>query len=89
MQKWNCGPCGVSWITIIPLEDVQSLTYRGSIINPQGGTDVDVKARIDKARTTFIQLKNIWSSRELTLTTTTTQDKLKIAQHGGKNLRDQ
>ncbi|CAH2315796.1 Hypothetical predicted protein [Pelobates cultripes] len=41
----------------------------GSIIDQQGGTDADVKARIGKARVAFIQLKNIWASIELTLTT--------------------
>ncbi len=52
-----------------PLEEVQSFTYLGRIIYQQGGTDADVKARIGKARVAFIQLKNIWASRELTLTT--------------------
>ncbi|XP_028649227.2 LOW QUALITY PROTEIN: uncharacterized protein LOC114645554 [Erpetoichthys calabaricus] len=51
------------------LEEIQSFTYLGSIIDQQGGTDTDVKARIGKARAAFIQLKNIWASRELTLTT--------------------
>ncbi|VDO49239.1 unnamed protein product [Schistosoma margrebowiei] len=31
----------------------------------QGGSDVDVKARIGKARVTFLQLKNIWNSKQL------------------------
>ncbi|KAK7095931.1 hypothetical protein V1264_005285 [Littorina saxatilis] len=52
-----------------PLEEVQSFTYLGSIIDQQGGTDADVKARIGKARAAFIQLKNIWNSRQLSLTT--------------------
>ncbi|CAH2330133.1 Hypothetical predicted protein [Pelobates cultripes] len=51
-----------------PLEEEQIFTYLGSIIDQQGGADADVKARIDKARIAFIQLKNIWASRELTLT---------------------
>ncbi|VDP07162.1 unnamed protein product [Schistosoma margrebowiei] len=41
------------------LEDVESFTYLGSIIDEQGGSDADVNARIDKARTAFLQLKNI------------------------------
>ncbi|VDP07909.1 unnamed protein product [Schistosoma margrebowiei] len=41
------------------LEDVESFTYLGSIIDEQGGSDADVKARISKARTAFLQLKNI------------------------------
>ncbi|VDP27223.1 unnamed protein product [Schistosoma margrebowiei] len=41
------------------LEDVESFTYLGSIIDEQGGSDADVKARIGKARAAFLQLKNI------------------------------
>ncbi len=52
----------------IPLKEVQSFTYLGSIIVQQGGTDADVKARIGKVRVGFIQLKNIWASRELETT---------------------
>ncbi|VDO67236.1 unnamed protein product [Schistosoma margrebowiei] len=47
------------------LEDVESLTYLGSIIDEQEGSDADVKARIGKARTAFLQLKNIWNSKQL------------------------
>ena len=52
-----------------PLEESQSFPYLGSIIDQQGGTVADVKARIGKARAAFIQLKNIWASRELSMTT--------------------
>ncbi|BFY98983.1 hypothetical protein BsWGS_02023 [Bradybaena similaris] len=52
-----------------PLEEVQYFTYLGSIIDQQGGTDADVKTRISKARATFIQLKNIWRSRDLSIET--------------------
>ena len=48
-----------------PLDEVESFTYLGSIINVQGGTDRDVKTRIGKARTAFLQLQTIWKSREL------------------------
>ncbi|VDO97832.1 unnamed protein product [Schistosoma curassoni] len=41
------------------LEDVESFTYLGSIIDEQGGSDADIKARIGKARAAFLQLKNI------------------------------
>ena len=47
------------------LEEVESFTYLGSIISNQGGTDADVKARIGKARTAYLLLKNIWRSREI------------------------
>ncbi|VDO60886.1 unnamed protein product [Schistosoma margrebowiei] len=39
------------------LEDVESSTYLGSIIDEQGGSDADVKARIGKARAAF----HIWN----------------------------
>ncbi|VDO78036.1 unnamed protein product [Schistosoma margrebowiei] len=47
------------------LEDVESFTYLGSNIDEQGGSDADVKARISKARVAFLQLKNIWNSKQL------------------------
>ncbi|MGL5901241.1 MAG: reverse transcriptase domain-containing protein [Cetobacterium sp.] len=51
------------------LEEVETFTYLGSVIDKQGGTDADVKARIGKARAAFIQLRNIWTSKELSAKT--------------------
>ena len=51
------------------LEEVKSFTYLGSIVDKQGGTDADVKVRINKARTAFHLLRNIWSSRDLSYNT--------------------
>ncbi|VDP05017.1 unnamed protein product [Schistosoma mattheei] len=51
------------------LEDVKTFTYLGSIIDEQGGSDADVKARIGKARATYLQLKNIWNSKQLSTNT--------------------
>ncbi|CAH8459102.1 unnamed protein product [Schistosoma turkestanicum] len=47
------------------LEDVNTFTYLGSIIDEKGGSDADVRARIGKARSAFLQLKNIWNSKQL------------------------
>ncbi|CAH8610245.1 unnamed protein product [Schistosoma intercalatum] len=47
------------------LEDVKTFTYLGSIIDEHGGSDADVKARVGKARAAYLQLKNIWSSKQL------------------------
>ncbi|VDO55519.1 unnamed protein product [Schistosoma margrebowiei] len=47
------------------LKDVESLTYLGSIIDEQGGSDTDVKARIGKATAEFLQLKDIWNLKQL------------------------
>ena len=52
-----------------PLEEVQSFTYLGSIINTIGGTDEDVKVRLGKARATFAQLRNVWRSGTLSTNT--------------------
>ncbi|VDP23616.1 unnamed protein product [Schistosoma margrebowiei] len=49
------------------LEDVKTFTYLGSVTDEHGGSDVDVKARIDKARAAYLQLKNIWSSKQLSV----------------------
>ncbi|VDP19432.1 unnamed protein product [Schistosoma margrebowiei] len=47
------------------LENVESFTYLGSIIDEQGGSDADVKASIGIAKIAFLQLKNIWNSKQL------------------------
>ncbi|VDO50071.1 unnamed protein product [Schistosoma margrebowiei] len=47
------------------LEDVESFTYFGSIIDEQGGSDADINMRIGRARTAFRLLKNIWNSKQL------------------------
>ncbi|VDO90336.1 unnamed protein product [Schistosoma margrebowiei] len=48
------------------LEEVQTFTYlNSSIIDVQIGFDADVNARIGEARITFLELKNIWISKQL------------------------
>ncbi|VDP35370.1 unnamed protein product [Schistosoma margrebowiei] len=39
------------------------------IIDERIGSGVDVKARIGKARTAYLQLKNIWNSKQLATNT--------------------
>ncbi|VDP25249.1 unnamed protein product [Schistosoma curassoni] len=51
------------------LEDVKTFAYLGSIIDEQGGSDADVKARIGKARAVYLQLRNIWNSKQLSTNT--------------------
>ncbi|VDO71741.1 unnamed protein product [Schistosoma margrebowiei] len=51
------------------LEDVETFTYLGSIIDEHGGSDADVKARIGKARAVYLQVKNIWNSKQLSTNT--------------------
>ncbi|VDO63570.1 unnamed protein product [Schistosoma margrebowiei] len=47
------------------LEDVETFTYLGSTVDEQEGSDADAKTRICKARAAFLQLKNIWNSKQL------------------------
>ncbi|VDP30666.1 unnamed protein product [Schistosoma margrebowiei] len=51
------------------LEDVKTFTYLGSIIDEQGGSDADVKQRIGKARAAYLQLRNVWNSKQLSTNT--------------------
>ena len=51
------------------IEEVTSFTYLGSIINSEGGTDEDIKIRIQKARAAFIMMSRIWKSKEIGLRT--------------------
>ncbi|VDP40827.1 unnamed protein product [Schistosoma margrebowiei] len=55
------------------LEDVSTFTYLGSIIDEHGGSDADMKMRIGKATAAYLQLKNIWNSKQLS-----TNNKVKI-----------
>ena len=55
------------------IEDVDSFTYLGSILNKEGGTQEDVNNRLKKARTAFGMLTKIWRS-----TSIRTNTKIKI-----------
>ncbi|VDP04422.1 unnamed protein product [Schistosoma margrebowiei] len=46
-------------------EELETFTYLDSIIDEQGGSDADVKARINKAMAAFLHLKNIWNLKQL------------------------
>ncbi|VDO56958.1 unnamed protein product, partial [Schistosoma margrebowiei] len=52
-------------------EDVKTFTYSSSIIDEHCGSDADVKARIGKAIAVYLQLKDIWSSKQLSINTKT------------------
>ncbi|VDO94793.1 unnamed protein product [Schistosoma mattheei] len=49
--------------------DVQTFSYLGSIIDERGVFDADLKARIGKVRAAYLQLKNIWNSKQLSTNT--------------------
>ncbi|VDO70866.1 unnamed protein product [Schistosoma curassoni] len=49
------------------MEEVESFTYLGSIIDERGVSDRNLKARIVRARTAFLQSINIWNSEQLSV----------------------
>jgi hypothetical protein len=52
-----------------PLEEVNSYTYLGSIVNKEGDTDEDIKIRIQKARAVSNMLRNIRKTGEIRIHT--------------------
>ena len=51
------------------LEEVENFTYLGSLVDPTGGTEEDIKARIGKARGSFVLLYKIWKDRKISMRT--------------------
>ena len=49
------------------LNEVEKFVYLGSVVSKDGGTDEDVKSRINKARHAFNTLRPIWNSSALSL----------------------
>ncbi|CAH8503909.1 unnamed protein product [Schistosoma guineensis] len=47
------------------LESVESFMHLRSIIDEQGELDADIMARISEAKAVFLQLNNIWNSKQL------------------------
>ncbi|VDO65360.1 unnamed protein product [Schistosoma margrebowiei] len=70
------------------LEDVKTFTYLGSIIDEHGGSDADVKARIGKARAAYLQLRNIWNSKQLSTNTKTNSHVFPLNLIVGENKAD-
>ncbi|VDP18001.1 unnamed protein product [Schistosoma margrebowiei] len=69
IQRYNTACTDPITIDGEDLEDVKTFTYLGSIIDEQGGSDSDVEARIGKARAVYLQLRNIWNSKQLSTNT--------------------
>ena len=49
------------------IEEIEDFTYLDSVFVTQGETEAHVKARIGKARVTFLQMKNVWKSKVFSL----------------------
>ena len=44
------------------LEEVTSFVYLGRVVSIDGGSDEDIKVRMNKARVAFNMLRKVWSS---------------------------
>ncbi|XP_019626733.1 PREDICTED: uncharacterized protein LOC109471784 [Branchiostoma belcheri] len=53
----------------VELEIVKDFTYLGSVISSSGGAEMDIEARIGKAKAAFAQLKPVWKARNISLKT--------------------
>lgn len=49
------------------IKETGKLTYLGGVVNKDGGTDEDVKNRINKAKYSFKKLRPIWNSEPLSI----------------------
>ncbi|VDO59362.1 unnamed protein product [Schistosoma margrebowiei] len=62
---WNSKQLSTN--TKVRIFNIHVFTYLGRIIDEQGGLDANVKALISKAKAAFLQLKNIWNSKQLSI----------------------
>ncbi|XP_058828532.1 uncharacterized protein LOC131688345 [Topomyia yanbarensis] len=53
------------------VENVESFQYLGSQMASDGGTKIDIGARIKKARVVFASLRNIWKNNQISRRTKT------------------
>ncbi|VDP50288.1 unnamed protein product [Schistosoma margrebowiei] len=49
------------------LEGMETFTYLGGVIDEQGRSDADLLARIGRTGTAFLQFKNTWKSKQLSI----------------------
>ena len=53
------------------VDDVDSFTYLGAIVNKTGGAEQDITARVGKARSSFNKLTKVWKSSQYSRRTKT------------------
>ncbi|VDP08175.1 unnamed protein product [Schistosoma margrebowiei] len=75
-----------SYIDGETLEDVDSFTYQGSVIDELRGSGADVMPRIGKAWTASLQLENIWNSKQLSVNQYQSQN-LQYQRQGSSTVR--
>ena len=62
-MKINCASSKPIKINDKKLEGISSFVYLGSTVSVNGGTEEDIKVRINKAQVAFNLLKKIWNSQ--------------------------
>ncbi|PFX23506.1 Retrovirus-related Pol polyprotein from type-2 retrotransposable element R2DM [Stylophora pistillata] len=62
VMKVNCTNNRPVKVRDTILEEVTSFVYLGSVVSIDGGSDEDIKVRINKARVAFNMLRKVWSS---------------------------
>ena len=65
----------------VQIGEVNKFCYLGSIVAPDGGTEADITARINKAKAVFAQLSKVWNSSAVKIKT-----KLKIFNSNVKSI---
>ncbi|VDP25007.1 unnamed protein product [Schistosoma margrebowiei] len=80
IRRYNTACTNSVTIDREDLEDVKILTCLNSVIDEHSGSDADVKALVGKARVVYLQLKNIWNSKQMS-----TNTKVKIFQYKFQN----
>ena len=53
------------------VEDVDSFTYLGAIVNKTGGAEQDITAKVGPARSSFNKLTKVWKSSQYSMRTKT------------------
>jgi hypothetical protein len=65
VMRINCQQSEAIQLRTGQVEEVDEFPYLGSIVGKTGGTEEDIKARLNKARVAFRMMSKVWKSRTL------------------------
>ena len=69
VMKWNVYPGIKIQLEGRDMEEVENIVYLGATVTTTGGAGEDISARLGKAQAVFCNLKNIWSTSQLSINT--------------------